>query len=104
MMSSKGFLTPGPDRRPRMTAKHKAAIGTALNALFDYWVDRTDMPGMADATRAVLADALETYPTDRSCLTCDFLSGVTCLHWKEVIPAEAIEAGCDEHAEDAAPF
>ena len=108
MISSKGFLSPGPDRRPRMTAKHKAAIFDALSAARDYVLD-ADVShdyrlGLINA-EFTIQRILELYPTDRSCHTCDFFSTARmCLHWKQEVPADAVEAGCDHHGEPGAPF
>ena len=108
MMSCKGFLSPDPNRRPRMTAKHKAAVLKAVAAGFDHWIDKTELGGMAEplakSSQAIVEAAFDAYPTDRSCRTCDFLAGTTCQHWNQEVPADAIEAGCDKHKEQGTPF
>lgn len=108
MMSTKGFLSPDPDRRPRMTHRHKFAITKAVAAIFAHWVDKTSVGGMASplakSTMAMVAAAMEVYPEDRSCHTCDHFQGTTCAHWRQEVPPAAVEAGCDEHREHGAPF
>ena len=101
MMSNKGFLTPNADKLPRMTVKQKAAVEKAVTAVLDHYVrlDKT-------ASLSMVVAALESYPTDRSCHTCDYLDpGGYCDHWKVKPPdADALEAGCDHHQDHAAPF
>ena len=109
MISAKGFLEPGPDRRPRMTVDQRAAVLDAMSAARNYLIDQ----GLTPVERAgltyaelVIAGALDIYPVDRSCRTCDYLHGGEdhCVHWKQNVPACAIEAGCDQHQKHDAPF
>lgn len=109
MISTKGFLSPGPDRRPRMTAKHKAAILKAVRAALDHWMESAELgqitAALRESTSSVIEAAMLRYPTDRSCHTCDFFSTARmCLHWKQEVPADAVEAGCDHHQQHGAPY
>lgn len=108
MMSCQGFLTPGPDRRPRMTKKHKVAVFKAVQAAIDHMIDKRQ--NSVIETNAIhfaidiMTEALEYYPADRSCFTCDWFHGRQCVHWNDTVPDSAIEAGCDKHKEQGAPF
>lgn len=108
MMSCKGFLNPDKNRRPRMTAKHKAAIFKALSAARDHEVDagtlnEVQRQGLIYA-ELFISSAIADYPTDRSCHTCDHFHGTTCKHYAQEVPDDAAEAGCDHHREHGTPF
>lgn len=102
MIPTKGFLSRAPDGRLRMTKEQLAGVVAAFNAAVanpvpDYNLRFRDF-------QALLASLHLDYPIDRSCYTCDFEREGHCLHWKDAIPAEAMEDGCDHHQGQGAPF
>jgi len=114
MMSAKGFLhQSSPTAWPRMTAEQKSEVLRAMNSVLDHAnADLRVGPGEAPMldwfelglAREVVRMALDRYPVDRSCVTCDFYCGTTCVHWQAEVPAGAVDAGCDQHADSGAPF
>ncbi len=106
MISTKAFLSPGPDRWPRMTEKQKESVAKAMKAVLDFYVG--DKPCIeTDTAREVVSRALAAYPADRSCLSCDYFDKWEdrhCIHWSQSVPEEHVEAGCDKHQTHATPF
>ena len=108
MNSCKGFLKLDKNRRPRLTAKHKAAIFTALAAARDFTIDsgtinEVQRHGLIFAELFV-SSLFADYPTDRSCHTCDHFHGTTCKHYSQEVPEDAAESGCDHHREHGVCF
>lgn len=109
MTSTKGWLLPrGPNEPPRLTAGQANMVAAAIGAILDQTHrqvgDATIESDAIALSRKVLLLACRTYPADRSCHTCDFLHGVHCKSWDTEVPAVAMEAGCDNHQTDGAPF
>ena len=105
MMSCKGFLSPDPSGRLRMTRKHTQAVEKAFKAAIDHAVDQHHLePDLGAVIRRLGANALEDYPRDRSCHTCDFLHNRTRRHWEQDVPCDALDAGCDKHREQGVTF
>jgi hypothetical protein len=105
MMSCKGFLVPDDERRPRITAKQARGVSKAVEAAITNAIDNAGLAvDLGALVRRVITEALDAYPVDRSCVTCDFLQGSTCAHWKQEVPSSAIGDGCDHHQEHGAPF
>jgi len=110
MLSTKGFLAErGPGEPPRLTAQHLTAVLQALSAVRDHFNRTQPAATQADyyargAAEAMITSMVEAFPRDRSCVTCDYFSGGNCCYWKDDVPAEAVDAGCDEHQTDGAPF
>lgn len=103
----KGFLRQDdPNAAPRMTRKQKDQVLRGVRAACDL-ADQQMGPlnvGLFACGADTVARALEVYPDDRSCYTCDHLHGLTCQVWKEEPPPSARETGCNQHQEDGVPF
>lgn len=111
MISAKGFLARrGPGLPPRLTDEQRKAVQEAVKAAFVHFraVGNVQDASVDDRMLALAEKAtlhvLTNYPTDRSCITCDYLHGVTCQEWKQEVPAEARETGCDKWFADGVPF
>lgn len=108
LMSSKGFLAKDTNRRPRMTLKQRGAVLDALSAARDHYLDTGELSPVEKAglsyAELVIAKALDAYPQDKSCHTCDFLDGVRCIQWNQEPPSEALEKGCEHWQDHGAPF
>jgi len=107
MTSLKGFLELTPDGHKRMTATQQATVVNALIAVRDYAIDEgitaTERLGLVYAD-AVISQAFNRYPLDRSCHTCDNFIGTTCGLVDTEVPQVAREEGCISHVTDGAPF
>ena len=102
-VSTRGWLDRAPDGRRRMTAKQKDLIVRAVHAALDPC--QADGGETVKLARMIVVGALEDYPEDRSCRTCDFLNGTDyCMNWRADVPPDAIEKGCDRHQDDGVPF
>ncbi len=71
-----------------------------------------DRPEAVALAEAVVREALQAYPADHSCRTCDYFTrsrqsdglGVYCDSWADDVPDDVIEVGCARHQTDGAPF
>lgn len=114
MLSSKGIGDRAPDGRVRLTAAAKDTLARLISAVLDRaYTEATQGAASASGTvagdtialaRRVLVEHVRDYPTDRTCLTCDFESEGHCLHWRQQIPAAHVEKGCAQHKTEGAPF
>lgn len=106
--SLKGFLVRcGKSGLRRMTASQKRGVHTAVDAAFDNLIDNGGAElDVIQLARRVAHEAIEAYPADRSCFSCDFLAGETfCNKWNKAAPdVDALEDGCDHHQTHGAPF
>lgn len=88
-----------------MTASQKQLCrDTVREALLSLSPPESTTRILIDTIVETVTQALDSYPTDRSCHTCDLLHGSTCLRWGEEVPSQALETGCDGHQTDGAPF
>jgi len=105
--SLRGFLELTPNGHKRMTATQQATVVNALIAVRDYVIDEgitaTERLGLAYA-EAVISQAFNRYPLDRSCHTCDNFVGTTCSIADAEVPQAVREDGCASHATDGTPF
>lgn len=111
--STKNFLAPNASTPAhiengtlRMTRRQKLAFAFAIRRI----LDRVAQTDQGFAIVKTVTNAIDTYPEDRSCWTCDFLAEEEgerpfCHKWDQEPPNdEALEGGCDHHQEDGAPF
>lgn len=97
IFSDKGFLERRPDCCVRITKEQKAAVIEAVSHALLGEASLIDVVG----------SALDRYPTDRSCFTCDFYSatsGRCAANENEAVPAHVLEPGCSEHKGEGVPF
>lgn len=112
-MNGRGFLfQSGPNDLPRMTASQsldvrRGALAAISHALTKHEAvapeDRVAVSALRLA-RDVIEQALEAYPRDRSCFTCDFLTSGYCSQWKAEPPSEALPKGCEKWRDEEVPF
>lgn len=107
MTTLNGFLhQKGPGSEPRLTKGQKELVlRAATTALQTYAAHQP--PAVRDGLKVYdvfLTEALELFPDDRSCFSCDFKRSDYCGHWQEDIPPAAMEAGCDRWQDNGAPF
>lgn len=108
MTTLKGMLDAGPGAVPRFTQGQKELITRTMHAIIDHVVS-TNSDGLmvesAALVRRVMAIAVGSLPTDRSCATCDYSAGRHCQFFHQDIPHDkAFEAGCHEHQDDGSIF
>lgn len=105
MTSTRGWLARRPDGLKRVTgAQKRLAKDTVREALLCLVPQDSIVRSLVEEVAETAAGAIDDYPTDRSCHTCDLLYGARCLHWDAEVPTQALEAGCDAHATDGTPF
>lgn len=105
MRSSRGFLARRSDGGLRMTASQIESVRRGVDEAINQRHGDESADVLALVDRVVL-EALNGYPTDRSCETCDlFVSeGRHCMQWKAEVPVNAIDAGCKHWQDHGAPF
>lgn len=101
----KGFLQWGPNGM-RLTNRQRLDLQRVLRSILDVAEQsKVEQPDLMRLTRRVTLQALDAYPVDRTCATCDFEEEGHCLRFGGgEIPDEFLEQGCNEHRADGPPF
>lgn len=105
MTSTKGFLDRRADGSLRITRDQATMLRRAMSEVYH----RAQLAGAVpeDLLKLVVrvtGDCLSAVPADRSCATCDYERDGHCLQWRANIPPDAVDAGCEHHQTDSAPF
>ena len=107
-MNPKGFLAkPGPKAPVRMTRGQKDDVLKAVAHALGHAMDKEDAVAgiLGGPSMDVVKHAIDDYPTDRSCFTCDYEMGGCCLNNDRAeIPMPFREKGCDDWKDEGAPF
>lgn len=108
MVTLKGMLAaPGPGKPARLTAGQKELVKHAVAHALQHAINQDD--AFAQLFGGFVADtvarALDEYPTDRSCHTCDFERSGHCANNDHAeIPVPFRNDGCDDWKDEGAPF
>lgn len=107
MTTLNGFLyRSGPKDSPRLTAGQKDLVTEAATfVLARHLQGEGTLKLVAELVSKVLRDALDSYPTDRSCFTCDYYRSGTCANNDhQEVPVPFRDRGCESWKDDGAPF
>ena len=114
MVTLKGYLASvGPGKPARLTQDQKDLVERAVRAVISFDSDSMSTTSPSDSfvrrihdfAVEVVSQALDNYPTDRSCYTCDFENAGTCRNNDHAeIPLPFRAQGCDDWKDEGAPF
>lgn len=91
------------DGRPRLPKERKEEIAAAIVAL--RFEGEFEEPNLKVHALDTLNQLISATSTDRSCLSCDRYSmDGRCDHWRQTVPEEHRERGCDQHQALGVPF
>lgn len=107
-MNQNGFLQRAPHGL-RLSASQRRAVQRAMDAVFHH-AKQKSAGGAVDVallelSKLIVGRVLAQYPEDRSCHSCINFdpSDGNCSIWRQVVPPDARDAGCDRYLEDI-PF